>query len=62
MKRKMAKIKLSRETLYNLNQQHLRNIAGGLIASEGPENPCEFSAGGTCGEYTCRWSCPFWAC
>lgn len=62
MKRKPKRIKLSRETLHHLGQPRLGAVAGGLIASENPENPCEFSAGGTCGEYTCQWSCPFWAC
>jgi hypothetical protein len=53
MKRKIEKLRLTKETLIALESQNLRTLAGGLIPSENPEQPCDWTAGGTCGEWTC---------
>ena len=50
MKRK--KLQLSKETMRNLEPKSLRNAAGGLLDSEHGEG-CSYTAGGTCGEWTC---------
>ena len=51
MKRKQRKLKLAKETLRDLNGS-LRNVGGGLQDSEHGEG-CGWTAGGTCGEWTC---------
>ncbi|MEA2558717.1 MAG: hypothetical protein QOH06_221 [Acidobacteriota bacterium] len=52
-KRTTRKLALHRETLRNLEQQSLSKVAGRLIPSENPQNPCNWTEGGTCGEWTC---------
>jgi len=52
VKRTPKKLRISKETLGVLNGS-LKPIAGGLIASDGPEHPCNYTDGGSCGEWTC---------
>ncbi len=48
--RRLPRLQLSKETLRALSDAHLSGAKGGLIATNGPDDPCEFTVGFTCSE------------
>jgi hypothetical protein len=52
MKKKLKKLQISKETVRLLEQESLRQPAGGLQDSENGQG-CTWTAGGSCGEWTC---------
>lgn len=59
MKKKVGKLRLAKETLQVLSDPTLQGMAGGLIASEGPENPCNPTYDFSCSDFA---ACSCWSC